>query len=133
MTYPEPTCRNQRTMQCKIANLKMVLPLYVSSFLTVSAQTPQFKNGYPNSSDTMPLGTRMIVVASMYSGLNKYFAHWQQLGSINTDSLLKDYMPRFIEKPGRLEFAKTMKKFLNHFHNGHTWYRDHYLERRKDL
>ncbi|HHX44753.1 MAG TPA: hypothetical protein GX714_12325 [Chloroflexi bacterium] len=88
-----------------------------------------------HESATLPLATRVQVLAKVFQSIPLYFAHWES-SSIPKDGLddaFEALLPDALAMEERRRFSLLMTEFLARFNNGHTGFRDPRLHERPPL
>jgi carboxyl-terminal processing protease len=75
------------------------------------------------------LEKRMFILAKTYSAMDSYFAHWNDVPTLSPDALYQEYLPKAVATSDRYKFDLLMMEFVNRLHNGHSWFRDAWLQR----
>ncbi|MFO7795674.1 MAG: S41 family peptidase [Promethearchaeati archaeon] len=79
-------------------------------------------------SQDIDLSLRIFILSKTYSAINTYFAHWKSIPELEIDTLYNMIIPRITRTSNRYEFDLIMMEFFSHLQNGHTWYKDNWLE-----
>jgi carboxyl-terminal processing protease len=74
--------------------------------------------------DSLSIARRSYIAARLYSAIEKYFAHWDDVPDVNLDETFNAYLDEGMYAADRVEFALASMAFLARFNNQHTWYFD---------
>ncbi|MGC9780085.1 MAG: hypothetical protein HZR80_12645 [Candidatus Heimdallarchaeota archaeon] len=81
--------------------------------------------------NTIPIEKRLFILSKSYSLIREYFAHWQNVKDLDFDKWYQDILQQAIEIEVRYEFNLLMIEFLAKLNNGHTFFFDNKLWRKR--
>jgi carboxyl-terminal processing protease len=74
--------------------------------------------------DSLSAARRAYVAARLYSAIGHYFAHWDDVPTLDLDEAFTEYLAEAMAAPDRVGFSLASMAFLARFNNQHTWYFD---------
>jgi carboxyl-terminal processing protease len=105
----------------------MEAPMRIPAAWLVCALLPTA--GLAQQADTVPLARRAWVASKMYESVQRYFAHWQGVPTLNLDSAYRAYLDEALTAADRRAFDLASLAFLATLENGHTGFDDAWLWR----
>jgi carboxyl-terminal processing protease len=70
------------------------------------------------------LNDRVFILSTLYSALNLYYAHKQDVQDFDTDTNFQKLIPKALSASDRFEFTLVMMEFFSDLRNSHCWYID---------
>jgi carboxyl-terminal processing protease len=73
---------------------------------------------------TIDAATRAYVAGRLYAAVQLYFAHWDDVPSLDLDAAFRAYLDEAMAAPDRKGFSLASLAFMARFGNSHTGFRD---------
>lgn len=76
----------------------------------------------------VPLKERIRIASEIYSSINIYFGHWRGVPDLDLEKEFSAYLDQILAGDDRRSFDLASMEFLAKLHNGHSGFRDQWLQ-----